>query len=156
MKFAFIEATRTMTNVTTLPFFFNARGNTLEKTVLEMYRSLLCQLLEKMLDLQGFLDTLSVEVDHGHGPEWGLENLKDLLHTAAERLRDRPVVCYIDALDECDESWYWRIRTVIIKTLPTMFIGAENRTQQPGPTNQRHYHRSVVWNFLTGCTRRTY
>ncbi|KAL5343573.1 hypothetical protein BJX70DRAFT_385361 [Aspergillus crustosus] len=106
MKFAFVQATQAMANVKVLSFFFNARGDVLERTVLGMYCSLLFQLFEQLPDLQQILDEFPVKLDHAQGPglEWGMETLKDLFHTVIERLQDRAVVCYIDALDECEED----------------------------------------------------
>ncbi|KAK3683449.1 hypothetical protein B0T22DRAFT_519409 [Podospora appendiculata] len=63
--------------------FFNARGFDLEKSTVGMYRSLLYQLLEEFPGLQGVLD----------GQQ---------LHRG--RLGQRQLICFIDALDECDED----------------------------------------------------
>lgn len=107
-------------------FFFNARGESLEKSVSGMYRSLLLQLLEGYPDLQRVLDDpeLMANVwsqDHVlHGvlddPDikpitfsqehyrLSLDILKNIFRAAIMKLGRRPFTCFIDALDECDEQ----------------------------------------------------
>ncbi|KAF4774757.1 hypothetical protein HER10_EVM0003061 [Colletotrichum scovillei] len=102
MKFAFNRARRRATSIgPSISFFFNARGEGLEKSTLGMYRSLIHQLLEKMPDLQILLDT-------NDGPQeiavWNLEKAKILFRSAVRKLGQRQLTCFIDALDECAES----------------------------------------------------
>ncbi|KXH50032.1 hypothetical protein CSIM01_07290 [Colletotrichum simmondsii] len=102
MKFAFSRARRRATSIgPSISFFFNARGEGLEKSTLGMYRSLIYQLLEKMPDLQVLLDT-------NDGPQeiavWDLEKAKILFRSAVRKLGQRQLTCFIDALDECAES----------------------------------------------------
>ncbi|KAK8123662.1 hypothetical protein PG999_003580 [Apiospora kogelbergensis] len=68
-----------------LHFFFNARGNELERTTTGLYRSLLVQLLDEHQNLQSVLDRLP----------------RGLHRWASAK---PPVVCFIDALDECHEQ----------------------------------------------------
>lgn len=114
MKFAFLEmkTQASSQNFITASFFFNARGELLEKSVFGMYRSLLLQLLEGYPDLQIVLDNQDlVSLNQENCPP--LNVLKNLLSNAILRLRDRPFVCFVDALDECDEQqvvdmvWYF-------------------------------------------------
>ncbi|KAL2830481.1 hypothetical protein BDW59DRAFT_170071 [Aspergillus cavernicola] len=107
MKFAFTQATRKMINATVLSFFFNARGDALEKTVMGMYRSILLQLLEKLPDLQSVFHTLPTVPTHGQALDWDVETLKCLVIMAVEKLQHRQLICFIDALDECDEKQVW-------------------------------------------------
>ncbi|KAI1288837.1 hypothetical protein F5Y03DRAFT_389016 [Xylaria venustula] len=81
-----------------LSFFFNARGHNLEKTTMGLYRSLLLQLLEARTDLQYILGKVRL------GCNWTVESLKALFEKAVEGLGDTPLVCLIDALDECEEA----------------------------------------------------
>ncbi|KAF5545319.1 ankyrin protein 3 [Fusarium phyllophilum] len=87
----------------TASFFFNARGEILEKTVSGMYRSLLLQLFRGFPDLECVLDDpeLLPRNQSGCPP---LNALKDLLRTAVVKLGQRSFTCFIDALDECDEQ----------------------------------------------------
>ncbi|KAK5660350.1 hypothetical protein OQA88_12891 [Cercophora sp. LCS_1] len=87
-------------------FFFNARGEEIEKTTVGMYRSLLSQLLDERLNLRVAFDAaglMSRDATSDH--EWNLELLKQVFEEAVLRLeRSDPVTCFIDALDECDET----------------------------------------------------
>ena len=105
MKFAFqkMKSTARLRKFIAASFFFNARGAMLEKSVLGMYRSLLLQLLEGYPDLQAVLDNPDlVSPNQDKCPP--LDVLKELLFNAIMDLHDRPFVCFIDALDECDEQ----------------------------------------------------
>ncbi|KAG5804539.1 hypothetical protein H9Q74_008775 [Fusarium xylarioides] len=84
-------------------FFFNARGELLEKTVSGMCRSLLLQLFHGFPDLKYVLDDpeLLPQNQSGCPP---LKVLKDLLRAAVAKLGQRSLTCFIDALDECDEQ----------------------------------------------------
>lgn len=105
MKFAFANAKRTMQDRTVLSFFFNARGEDIEKSTIGTYRSLLLQLLERLPALQTVFDSLSLStLSAGTDYQWSIESLKMLLGDAIQRLGKSPVICFIDALDECEES----------------------------------------------------
>lgn len=80
-----------------ISFFFNARGHDLEKSTVGLYRSLLLQLLETQPNLQHLLDNLRL------GHQWNIESLKALFEEAIQDLGETPVICLIDALDECKE-----------------------------------------------------
>ncbi|KAI1748715.1 hypothetical protein F4782DRAFT_345485 [Xylaria castorea] len=81
-----------------LSFFFNARGNDLEKTTTGLYRSLLLQLLEARPDLGYVLDSIRI------GHLWTTGSLKSLFEEALQGLGDTSLICLIDALDECEEA----------------------------------------------------
>jgi ankyrin repeat protein len=88
-------------------FFFNARGEDLEKSVQGLYRSLLIQLLQGFPDLQVVLDDKDIipPVDRDETIRCPpLNALKDLLYNAITLLGQRALTCFIDALDECDEN----------------------------------------------------
>ncbi|KAJ6155414.1 Pfs NACHT and ankyrin domain protein [Penicillium chermesinum] len=99
MKFAY---SKMKNKVATASFFFNARGEYLEKSVIGMYRSLLHQLLNKYPDLQTILDEPD-NVPRGQVCP-SLNVLKDVFYDAVAALGQRHFVCFIDALDECDEQ----------------------------------------------------
>ncbi|CAH0028824.1 unnamed protein product [Clonostachys rhizophaga] len=90
-------------NTCVISFFFNARGEELEKSTTGMYRSILFQLLERFPDLQSILDDLSL-VPLGQKGCPALDVLQELFRNAMPLLGQRSVTCYIDALDECDED----------------------------------------------------
>lgn len=84
-------------------FFFNARGEYLEKSIFGMYRSLLLKLLEGYPMLQSILDNPDV-IPHNHVGCPSLNVLKDLFSDAILSLGEKPFTCFVDALDECDEQ----------------------------------------------------
>lgn len=97
------EPAKTSSDAAVVFFFFNARGQLLERSVLGMYRSLLHQLLAAFPDLQTILhDHDLMPINSTECPS--LEGLRDLLRNALLLLGERSVVGYIDALDECDED----------------------------------------------------
>jgi ankyrin repeat protein len=89
-------------NVKTAAFFFNARGESLEKSTSGMYRSLLLQLLKEYRDLQTVLDNPDILPQNQEGCP--LNTLKDLFRDAISALGHRRFTCFVDALDECDEQ----------------------------------------------------
>ncbi|KAK4197919.1 hypothetical protein QBC40DRAFT_284648 [Triangularia verruculosa] len=105
MKFLFSEAKRTMKDSVVLSFFFNARGGDLEKSTLGLYRSLLLQILQKLPELSSALDhcgSLGAEAIRRGG--WPREILKETFNLAIDRLCNRRLYCFIDALDESPED----------------------------------------------------
>ncbi|KAF2647013.1 HET-domain-containing protein, partial [Lophiostoma macrostomum CBS 122681] len=111
MKFVFLNARKTMKKRSILSFFFNARGEDIEKSTIRAYRSLLLQLLERLPALQSTFNLLGLSVssfntDH----QWSIELLKMLLEQALQALGESRVVCFIDALDKCEEE---QVRDII-------------------------------------------
>lgn len=105
MKFAFTHARKAMKDRMVLSFFFNARGEEMEKSTAGVYRSLLIQLLERVPKLQTVFDSLGlskskISADY----QWTVESLQVLLEQAIMSLENLSVVCFIDALDECHEE----------------------------------------------------
>ncbi|KAK3681682.1 hypothetical protein B0T22DRAFT_433996 [Podospora appendiculata] len=104
MKFALKLARSRMKDKVIISFFFNARGDDLEKSTLGMYRSLLLQLLERLPRLQKVFEDLGFASWNTKGNyNWSIESLKDLFEQSILFLEESPVTCFIDALDECDE-----------------------------------------------------
>ncbi|KAL1793736.1 hypothetical protein ACET3X_008718 [Alternaria dauci] len=111
MKFAFSQASKTRKDSVVIAFFFNARGDVLEKTIIGMYRSLLLQLLEKVPTLRCNPRSLSlipstISADY----QWTTYSLEDQIQQAVLSLGETPVICFIDALDECGQ---WQVRSMI-------------------------------------------
>ncbi|KAG4267322.1 hypothetical protein FPRO04_04934 [Fusarium proliferatum] len=105
MKFIYLESRKKdrKHQSLTASFFFNARGELLEKTVSGMYRSLILQLFHGFPDLGSVLDDPDLLPRNQNGcPQ--LNVLKDLLRAAVAKLGQRSFRCFIDALDECDEQ----------------------------------------------------
>ncbi|KAJ4855925.1 ankyrin repeats (3 copies) domain-containing protein [Trichoderma breve] len=110
MKFALNSAKKTMRDKTIIYFFFNARGEELEKSTVGMYRSLLLQLLEKLPELRNNLELPKITAWPGEEYRWTAEILTNLLDQAIQNLKESSIICFIDALDECDEN---QIRNMI-------------------------------------------
>jgi ankyrin repeat protein/nucleoside phosphorylase len=102
MKSALATARERIRDRIIIFFFFNARGGILEKSTLGMYQSLLLQLLQQLPTLQDQLDFdfTKIHIDY----RWHVEPLKSLFHQAIDNIQESKVVCFIDALDECDEN----------------------------------------------------
>src|SRR5580700_12142432 len=104
MKFALANAQRTMKNMIIISFFFNARGDSLEKSTIGMYRSLLLQLLGRLPELRYNIDSLGLTVESiSESLQWSIELLKGLFGQAVQSLGQSPLMCFIDAPDECDK-----------------------------------------------------
>ncbi|KFY31660.1 hypothetical protein V493_00915 [Pseudogymnoascus sp. VKM F-4281 (FW-2241)] len=105
MKFAYTHAMNTMKDTIVISFFFNARGENLETSVLGMYRSLLVQILTKLPHLLYLFDSLGMmspnNDDYG---QWDIEIVEKLFGRAVDNLRRHSLTCFIDALDECEED----------------------------------------------------
>lgn len=104
MKFAPFQARKVMKEMIIISFFFNARGEDLEKSTIGMYRSLLLQLFERLPELQCIFDSLGLatwSINAYH--EWSVESLKALFEQAIQSFGQSSVMCFIDAFDECDE-----------------------------------------------------
>jgi hypothetical protein len=97
MKFFFRSAKERLPENHVIYFFFNARGESLEKSLEGLYRSLLHQLFTNVPRVQ---DLLRAARDI---KKWPLESLKSLFAEAVMGLVRERLTCLIDALDECPE-----------------------------------------------------
>ncbi|KAF4856282.1 Vegetative incompatibility protein HET-E-1 [Colletotrichum siamense] len=104
MKFAYGQTRRAhRRNWTTAAFFFNARGEYLERSVSGMYRSLLLQLLKGVPEVQSVVDNLDLQYQDLNDC-LQLDHLKEIFSSAVLALSQQTFTCFIDALDECDEQ----------------------------------------------------
>lgn len=108
MKLLFEEAKLNAKHDSTefiLSFFFLARGTVEEKSTAGLYRSLLHQLFEKAGDLGDSLEWMTVDGARGiQRSGWHEEALKQTLTHAVEKLGNRQLTIFVDALDECDKN----------------------------------------------------
>ncbi|KAK1961793.1 purine and uridine phosphorylase, partial [Colletotrichum sublineola] len=106
MKYVFSQATKNATSDSAvISFFFNARGDHLERTVEGMYRSLLLQLLERFPVLQEVLDdVVPASIVHSSSGQFKVPMIQDLVLKTIAKLNRQAVTCFVDALDECDEQ----------------------------------------------------
>lgn len=84
-----------------ISFFFNARGQPLERSVEGMYRSLLTQLLEKVPRLQQVITLPRFSIA---GQKWEPDVLQDIFRKAVLGLQQERLVVIVDALDEGDQA----------------------------------------------------
>ncbi|KAL7909373.1 hypothetical protein GGI35DRAFT_469357 [Trichoderma velutinum] len=88
-----------------LSFFFLARGTIEEKSTMGLYRSLLHQLFEKVPETQNGLDWMTrdgAKVIQRNG--WNEKALKQTLAHAVQKLGNRSLTIFVDALDECNKN----------------------------------------------------
>jgi hypothetical protein len=108
MKCAYTYGSTTHQDEVTIAFFFNARGEDLQKSALGLYRSLLNQLLDQLLGqipaLSATLFALPSRRRRLKRRDWPIELLKDLFNDIILALGSIKLTCYIDALDECPET----------------------------------------------------
>lgn len=109
MNFVYKEALKDKEK-TTIRFFFNARGEQLERSTIGMYRSLLFQLLStkptllKVFDepeYKATLDKIHAAITSCRDFTWEIEILQDLLRSSLHKLAEWPLAIFVDALDEC-------------------------------------------------------
>jgi KAP family P-loop domain len=105
MKHTLLKIRRLLASAAIVSFFFNARGDILERSTLGMYRSLLLQLLTAIPFLQDdFVRMSSRKRRHSDVHEWNIEELQEVFIAAVKGLQQHRLVCFIDALDECKEN----------------------------------------------------
>jgi hypothetical protein len=101
MKYVFEDARRTHGgDATIISFFFNARGETLERSTIGMCRSLLWQILTAVPETRRALDN----VPGTDKIDWSVARLQDLFLSIIQILGGKPLIAFIDALDECQEE----------------------------------------------------
>lgn len=122
----------------TVFYFFNARApSTLEKSSLGMYRSLVCQLLQKCAKIKPLFIERFDSKDRGSIEDWTSAELQGFLHEISEAL-ERPLNILVDALDEGDES---DVRQLISFLEDMSLTAFENRKPLKICLSSRHYPR---------------
>jgi Cdc6-like AAA superfamily ATPase len=101
MKFVLEHIRREPSACTIASFFFNARGEALERTTEGCYRTLLHQLFEQVPRL---LKLVRIPAVFEKGQSWPVNVLKGILREAVLHLQQDYLVLIIDALDECLEK----------------------------------------------------
>jgi len=102
MKFFVGSAAKQLPNDHVISFFFNARGESLERSLEGLYRGLLHQLLTAVPRLQEVINAQEM-LNLSH-QAWPLDRLKTIFSEAVAELGQDRVTCFIDALDECPDS----------------------------------------------------
>ncbi|KAI9705757.1 MAG: hypothetical protein M1820_005005 [Bogoriella megaspora] len=105
VKFTFTEMKKSLQTTIFLSFFFNARGNQLEKSTIGLYRSLLVQLRRSHPECERVLDTITLTVRPRNDRfKTNGEMLKQMFAMAMQKLNHCDIIIIVDALDECDEN----------------------------------------------------
>ncbi|CAI6313214.1 unnamed protein product [Periconia digitata] len=105
IKYALTHARKTMDGWIIISFFFHGRGESLEKSTIGAYRSLLIQLFQRRPASQELLLSLGVTaVTAGAKHQWTIEALEALLEDVILNVGKSPIILFIDALDECEEQ----------------------------------------------------
>jgi len=133
------------TDRTTATYFFNARGDDLEKTSLGMLRSLLYQLLSQDPWLYDrFIPLFRKHQDKYESWEWREAELKDFLLSEIGKCRGEPLLL-IDALDECHEP----DRINVLEFLESLSIrAAHSRAALNICLSSRHYPNVSMSKFI--------
>ncbi|TVY31662.1 Vegetative incompatibility protein [Lachnellula occidentalis] len=108
MKFLFetskLNAKKDLSQIT-LSFFFLARGTAEEKSTMGLYRSLLHQLFERAADLKDSLEWMTPDGARSmQQTGWHEEALKQTFTHCIQKLGNRSLMIFVDALDECDQN----------------------------------------------------
>lgn len=142
MKFIHAHITRTHRQSCIISFFFNARGETLERTTVGMYRSFLHQLFTSFPKVATVLDTLPRSfLKSSTQKDWDVETLAALLRQTMTLLANVEVIILIDALDECPED---DVRDMVAGLESIMQDAFENNIRQLVCLSSRHYPHIVV------------
>ncbi|KAL8295182.1 hypothetical protein RB597_008531 [Gaeumannomyces tritici] len=119
-------------------YFFNARGETFEKTPLGMLRSIVYQLLDKDDTLyERFLPIYKKQRVCKEGEwAWSRAQLEDFIRSVVNKRQSKPLLLLIDALDECDNR---DVRDVVsfleVLSINAVQVGVTLRTC----LSSRHY-----------------
>ncbi|KAI9686132.1 MAG: hypothetical protein M1822_003787, partial [Bathelium mastoideum] len=108
-------------------YFFNARGEQLEKTALGLLRSIVYQLIQGDDSIRDYfiLRFHEKQMMHEAGKlEWRMSDLRDFILSGIKQRRLKLIVLLIDALDECSES---DVREVVdlLETLSVQAVRSE-------------------------------
>jgi nucleoside phosphorylase len=144
MKFAYTNTVKSHATEHTaiISFFFNARGIDLEKSTEGMYRYLIVQLLQRFPDLQHVFEASKYNRRATNQTDnWELDHLQDIFASAVMKLDKRHLICFIDALDECDEEQ--------VREMVEYFEDLEENAAQKGAKvhicfSSRHYPHITI------------
>ena len=106
MRSAYLHGMNTFSEHAIVSYFFGLESSEAPSHAEGLYRSFLCQLLDKLPELSAALQKHTPclgSMGQGH-VVWPEERLKALLREAVLALRSRRLTCYVDAIDECGYS----------------------------------------------------
>ncbi|WYZ35511.1 hypothetical protein EsH8_X_000158 [Colletotrichum jinshuiense] len=122
-----------------LAYFFNARGETLEKTPLGMLRSIVYQLLQNDDTLyEQFLPSFREKqrTSQEGNFHWRLSELQEFMRSVVTKSQSKPFLLLVDALDECHES---EVRDVVAFLESLSISASRDGIQLKVFLSSRHY-----------------
>lgn len=124
----------------TISFFFSKRGPQAKTSIRGMYHSLLLQVLQALESVPSEVRVLE-QWKREPNMTWQTAALRELLEAVVPRL-DRPVHCFIDALDECEaaqevETFCRRLAQLCAKTRTTFKACVSSRHDTKPSTQQQ-------------------
>jgi len=144
MKYACLATREEMnrSGIKVVSFFFNARGSSLEKSTAGLYRSLLWQLLKPQgLDFVSQIwDNVMLDDFFSDTFPWTIESLESLFKAVIKKLK-MPVICFIDALDECDEN---EVRQLVHLFQQLGQVASQHQNRFQVCFSSRHYPRISI------------
>jgi len=148
MKHALLHCKEILKDHVIAAYFFNARGDKLEKTPQGLFRSLVYQLVDQDTLLRKHFRPMFLDKEKKHGKvwEWQIGELKSFLLSEMKKHQPRPLLLLVDALDECNEP---DVREVVsfLELLSVNAINA-NTCLNIGLSSRHYPHISV--NFSIG------
>lgn len=84
-----------------ISFFFNAKGDSLERSLEGMYRSLLHQMLQKIPETHATINI--TQASKKDGQPWEIDVLRNLFYETVIGLQNKHLICIFDALGKCDQ-----------------------------------------------------
>ncbi|KAI9890156.1 MAG: hypothetical protein M1814_004437 [Vezdaea aestivalis] len=104
MKSNSIELRKKEEAASIISYFFNARGDILERSTIGMYRSIAFQLITSDSELLRLLLPKFVERSKYTKVEWTIGDIQEFLNSVIETEHDKRFIFFIDALDESEEN----------------------------------------------------
>ncbi|KAI0446811.1 hypothetical protein F4803DRAFT_546958 [Xylaria telfairii] len=148
MKYVLSQVRRDEKWKLVISFFFYAQGERLERTTIGLYQSLLVQLFHARPHLEKLLDSLPT------CHPWTIQSLESLFRDAVLALEDPTLVCFIDALDECEESEIRKMLRFLISLNQDDHRDDISRyidgILKIGSTDLAKKIRSDIWNSASG------
>ncbi|KAK1984510.1 hypothetical protein LZ30DRAFT_651621 [Colletotrichum cereale] len=131
-----------------IAYFFNARGETLEKTPLGMLRSIAFQLLQTDDAMYTHFQSYYVTASQETHWQWRQSELQEFIRWAVTQPLSRPFILLVDALDECSVS---DVRDVVGFLESLSVCASRAQTRLKICLSSRHYP-SITIGKVVGLT----
>ncbi|KAK6189312.1 hypothetical protein LQW54_013392 [Pestalotiopsis sp. IQ-011] len=125
-------------------YFFNARGEALEKSPIGMLRSIVYQLIREHKTLyESFVPVLREKqrISQEGNYQWRASELKEFIRSASKLLQPRPLFLLVDALDECND---FEVREVVSFLESLSISAARDKVPLKICLSSRHYPKISI------------